>query len=69
MYSNVDFHISSKNKEEEKVRPSVGEIPSIDFTFLLNFLPNKMGVNEKRCKSQPIFYVSIEKAIYQLKMI
>jgi len=27
------FTSSSKNKEDEKVRPSVGEIPTIDFTF------------------------------------
>jgi len=28
----------------------VGEIPTIDFTFFLIFLPCKMGVlNEKRC--------------------
>ena len=38
------FQISSFTSSRRKSKTIVGEIPTIDFTFFLIFLPFKMGV-------------------------
>ena len=52
MFPYFVFHLFNNKKRRGKSKTIVGEIPTIDFSFFLIFLPNKMGVlNNKRCNN------------------